>query len=604
MMQHLGTHHEELRRAGHARRRLLALNTEADLLRLIAYAETYPKGEPPTSIPGGREVADALAKIEDPAARVSVAFKLFGAEGVSMLQLLEGGSAPIAELTRQFEQLGGVIGEQAARDAEAFLDEMTNLMVVVRSVRNALGSALLPIIQPLIVAFREWLAVNRELISAKIEEWVTGFARVLPQIIADLQAVGRVLAWVWGWLWSAIEQIGGLKTVLLTLAALLAGRLLLAVLATTKAILGLAWAIGVTLARGAVLASARIVRWAPLLSGMLVKALRAAARAVLATTKAILGLVWAIGAKLARGAVLAASGIARLAPLLGGMLVKALGAAAWAVRGLGLALMTTPVGWIIGAIAAIAVAAYLIYRYWEPISAFFESLWSDIRAAFERGFLHGIVHLLRTFSPVALVTAGMTALIRYLAGLPFVQIAVGWVADLARPLTQWAPARIALGWMASLAGGIGDGIADVVSAAQGLADGLVGTLGGAWDRMRAAGLAVKATILGIVAEIAGKIAGLTERLPQWAQAGIGVDGLGDFAAQAAAARDETQAQRERLNSEALGSRSEAVTREERRESVDVNLRIDSEGRPRVRDMRSSSDRVGVTVDSGLVMVGG
>lgn len=61
MMQHLGTHHEELRRAGHARRRLLALNTEADLLRLIAYAETYPKGEPPTSIPGGREVADALA---------------------------------------------------------------------------------------------------------------------------------------------------------------------------------------------------------------------------------------------------------------------------------------------------------------------------------------------------------------------------------------------------------------------------------------------------------------------------------------------------------------------------------------------------------------
>ena len=58
---HLGAHHEELRRAGHARRRLLALNTEPDLKRLIAYAERYPKGATPTSIPGGREVADALS---------------------------------------------------------------------------------------------------------------------------------------------------------------------------------------------------------------------------------------------------------------------------------------------------------------------------------------------------------------------------------------------------------------------------------------------------------------------------------------------------------------------------------------------------------------
>ena len=58
---HLGAQHEELRRAGHARRRLLALNTEPDLKRLIPYAERYPKGATPTSIPGGREVADALA---------------------------------------------------------------------------------------------------------------------------------------------------------------------------------------------------------------------------------------------------------------------------------------------------------------------------------------------------------------------------------------------------------------------------------------------------------------------------------------------------------------------------------------------------------------
>ncbi len=48
------------------------------------------------------------------------------------------------------------------------------------------------------------------------------------------------------------------------------------------------------------------------------------------------------------------------------------------------ALFTTPVGWFLLAIAAIAGAAYLIYKNWEPIAAFFTGLWDGILATFNK----------------------------------------------------------------------------------------------------------------------------------------------------------------------------------------------------------------------------
>lgn len=44
----------------------------------------------------------------------------------------------------------------------------------------------------------------------------------------------------------------------------------------------------------------------------------------------------------------------------------------------GASLMATPVGWFIAGVAVIAGAVYLIYRYWEPIKAFFAQLWEGV----------------------------------------------------------------------------------------------------------------------------------------------------------------------------------------------------------------------------------
>lgn len=58
------------------------------------------------------------------------------------------------------------------------------------------------------------------------------------------------------------------------------------------------------------------------------------------------------------------------------------------------AFLMNPIGL---AVTAIAVAAYLIYKYWEPIKAFFTGLWSEVRGAFLGG-LGGVLALILNWS--------------------------------------------------------------------------------------------------------------------------------------------------------------------------------------------------------------
>lgn len=76
--------------------------------------------------------------------------------------------------------------------------------------------------------------------------------------------------------------------------------------------------------------------------------------------------------------------------------------------------MANPIGL---AIAAIVAAAYIIYENWDGIVAYFQNAWAGIKAAFDEGFLNGIMAVLQTFNPAKLIADAFNGLIEYMFGI-------------------------------------------------------------------------------------------------------------------------------------------------------------------------------------------
>ena len=100
------------------------------------------------------DVADAFARIEDPAERVRLAFKLFNSEGVALVNLLSDGSGELEELRDRARDLGIVLDEHLVRDAERARTELDTLSQVISAnlTRAALEAA------PVIADLSSWLA--------------------------------------------------------------------------------------------------------------------------------------------------------------------------------------------------------------------------------------------------------------------------------------------------------------------------------------------------------------------------------------------------------------------------------------------------------------
>jgi hypothetical protein len=100
------------------------------------------------------DVADAFARIEDPAEPVRLAFQLFDAEGVALVNLLRGGSDTLEQMRERARDLAIVLDEALVRDAERARTELDTLSQVISAnlPRAALEAA------PVIADLSSWLA--------------------------------------------------------------------------------------------------------------------------------------------------------------------------------------------------------------------------------------------------------------------------------------------------------------------------------------------------------------------------------------------------------------------------------------------------------------
>ena len=154
---------------------------------------------------------------------------------------------------------------------------------------------------------------------------------------------------------------------------------------------------------------------------------------------------------------------AALGAYLGGGLLVSIYSLAVAFKGLGVAILTTPVGWFLAAIAAVGAAAYIIYKNWDQIVAFFEEKWAGVKAAFSDGIINGIWKLWKEYNPVTLMTEAFMGLVQYLTGWDLGAILGAKVQDaisaMKSAIPDWAAKMLGIEISGDPAtgGGAGDG---------------------------------------------------------------------------------------------------------------------------------------------------
>ncbi|PIA73641.1 hypothetical protein CDR19_09465 [Ectopseudomonas toyotomiensis] len=155
--------------------------------------------------------------------------------------------------------------------------------------------------------------------------------------------------------------------------------------------------------------------------------------------------------------------------------VKFLPAVIGAFKAFSLALLTTPIGWIILGITALAGAAYLIYRNWDGIADWFSGMWDRVKAFFDRG-IGDIAKDLLAFSPARLLMSAVDAVFELLGARPLSDLGREWIGGLANgiaerfeQLTGWLRQKVGAltGWLPDwmTGGGLTQGFAAPAGAA-------------------------------------------------------------------------------------------------------------------------------------------
>lgn len=268
-------------------------------------------------------MADAFAKVQDPAKRSALAVAAFGDPQMGVF--LGQGSAALKELTQRYEQLAGP-QERFAERSSILDNTFRELSTAFGGISNRVMSALFPAFNRLAILLTEFLAKNGDRLVAWAEKangafqaWLNsgGFERLVDGLKSVADTASRV-----------IDGVGGMQNALILVSGVMAGP-------TLGATVELAGSMGKLVA-------------------------------------AIVKVGFAAGS-LAFGAVIGAIG----------NFIIAVRAGYTAMQAFNLVMIANPVGLVIIGLTALAALAFVVYKNWEPIKTFFASLWDTMKHPLE-----------------------------------------------------------------------------------------------------------------------------------------------------------------------------------------------------------------------------
>lgn len=191
------------------------------------------------------------------------------------------------------------------------------------------------------------------------------------------------------------------------------------------------------------------------------------------------------------------SGFSKIATVLR-LLITPIGLVTKSFITMGIAFMTTPIGWVVAGIAAIAAGAYLIYRNWDKIGPWFKSIWAKTKQIFSDFW--GWVKSLFTWDNVFTAVNWFSYLIpirwlEFIPGFPGWQTVISWLSwDNFLTVLDWLSYLSPLRWLefipdfpgwqniiqSDTVQSVMNNIVKMFDDAKGKIQGVFNTIGGAW----------------------------------------------------------------------------------------------------------------------------
>lgn len=178
--------------------------------------------------------------------KIAIMQALLGRSGTQLKQVLDLGSAGLNEFYKEAERVGAVISTDTAEAMGEFNDGVDRMRFSLFGVMSVITRAALPALNAVVKRVTEWASANRDVIGTKVAAFVDALMTKLPPFLDAVVQIGSALGIVFGALNAVAQALGGWDTVLVTISATIAGKLVWSLGLAAKALWGVGAAFAMT----------------------------------------------------------------------------------------------------------------------------------------------------------------------------------------------------------------------------------------------------------------------------------------------------------------------------------------------------------------------
>lgn len=174
-------------------------------------------------------VADGMKKLPTQADRIAASQTLMSRSGARTVQTLSEGAAGLRRMGDEAEALGAVLDDNTVAAMKHAGDQMTRMHKVLGGVAALIASAGLPVVNQITAGVIKWALANRELIATEAGKFAKGLLDKLPKILSATFSIVAAIGTLIGVVDSIVQVFGGWEVAIGGVAALLVGKLIVAV---------------------------------------------------------------------------------------------------------------------------------------------------------------------------------------------------------------------------------------------------------------------------------------------------------------------------------------------------------------------------------------